>query len=211
MTEREDQLKAVIRQMLTPLKNIPLDVIVESICGHAILKYDGHSKDTLDEVTLMAGREINQEGIRSRRPNEVGNYCEPFVAKALTNLGHKAGTPTTESGKRKSTGYPDLEATIHGKPYYIEVKTYNSRNLGTTQRSFYLSPSSDFKVTRDAFHLIFAFCMVQIAPGHFKTSSCTVLDAQQLLCDVKYEFNSDNKRMYGADAELLICRHHFDF
>ena len=207
---REEQLKRIIRDMLRPLKDIPLDIIIEAITEGqcTIWPYDGHCKDELQRIARLALGEINRQGILSRRPNEVGNYCEPHVRKAIELAGGSADTPQASNGRRKSTGYPDLEAEIGGKPFYLEVKTYNANNQDTTQRAFYLSPSKDFKITKDAYHLIFAFCMeVMERQGQqmlFRAISCTVIDAHDLPCDVKYEFNSDNRRMYGSDERIVM-------
>ncbi len=142
MTDREEQLKRIIRQMLQPLRDIPLDIIIEAITGeYTIWPYDGHAREELERIADLSVAGINAEGIEAGRPNEVGNYCEPFVSEAIKAVGGEAQTPLTASGRRKSTGYPDIEADILKKPFYIEVKTYNERNRNTTQRSFYISPS----------------------------------------------------------------------
>ena len=210
MTDREEQLKRIIRQMLQPLRDIPLDIIIEAITdGCTIWPYDGHARKELERIADLSVAGINAKGIEAGRPNEVGNYCEPFVIEAIRQAGGKAQTPLTGSGRKKSSGYPDIEAEILGKPFYIEVKTYNERNRDTAQRSFYISPSNDFKVTKDAYHLVFAFCMEEVgASGRkriYKAKSCTVIDAHNLSCDVKYEFNSDNRRLYGT-PEIIILR-----
>jgi len=207
---REEQLKRIIRDMLRPLKDIPLDIIIEAITEGqcTIWPYDGHCKNELQRIARLALEEINRHGILARRPNEVGNYCEPHVRKAIELADGNADTPLTSNGRRKSTGYPDLEAEIGSKPFYLEVKTYNANNEDTTQRAFYLSPSKDFKITKDAYHLIFAFCMEVVErQGQqmlFRAKSCTVIDAHDLPCDVKYEFNSDNRRMYGSDERIVM-------
>ncbi len=207
---REEQLKRIIRDMLRPLKDIPLDIIIESITEGrcTVWPYDGHCKDELQRIARLALEEINRQGILARRPNEVGNYCEPHVRKAIGLAGGSADTTLASNGRRRSTGYPDLEAEIGGKPFYLEVKTCNAKNRDTTQRSFYLSPSKDFKITKDAYHLIFAFCMeMEERQGQkmlFRAKSCTVIDAHDLPCDVKYEFNSDNRRMYGSDERIVM-------
>jgi len=157
----------------------------------------------------LAGQKINRAGVKAKRPNEVGNYLEPFVKDALRQVGFDADVPRTASGRRKAAGYPDIEAVLGGATFYIEVKSYNPENADTTQRSFFLSPSEDFKVTRDAYHLIFAFAMKQPRRGVFKAQACKVLDAKNLLCDVKYEFNSDNHRLYGQAGDLLLFERTF--
>ena len=198
MSIREEQLIRVIKQMLTPLRNIPLDIIIESICGCKVLAYDDSINKELLKIVCSAGKTMNLRGIQSKRQNEVGNYIETYIISAIQQHGYFAETPETFSGKKRSAGYPDIAAQIKGKSLYIEVKSYSNKTKSSSLRSFYLSPSKDFKVTQDAFHLIFAFEMVNIETGIFKTKKCSVLDARNLLCDVKYEFNSDNRRLYEA-------------
>ncbi|MBS1513840.1 MAG: restriction endonuclease [Bacteroidetes bacterium] len=140
--------------------------------------------------------------------NEVGNDIEPFLKSALNSVGFEAQSPKGNSGKSKSTGYPDIEfKDLDGKTNYIECKTYNIENIHTTQRSFYLSPSEDFKITKDAIHFIVSFEIYvsgRIKMNNiYKAKSWKILDAFYLLCDVKYEFNSDNRRMY--DRKLILA------
>ena len=72
--------------------------------------------------------------------------------------------------------------------------------MSTTQRSFYLSPSDSFKVTTDAHHFIISFQIYVDGrlndKNIYKCSSWKILSIDQLLVDVKYEFNSDNIRLY---------------
>lgn len=74
-------------------------------------------------------------------------------------------------------------------------------------RSFYLSPSEDFKVTMDARHLLMAFGVEReplegTRDSLYRTISFKLVALAGLKCDVKYEFNSDNKRLYD-DGMLL--------
>lgn len=78
----------------------------------------------------------------------------------------------------------------------------------TTMRSFYLSPSESFKVSYSARHLLLAFGMsAETVPGSqdslYRPRSFKLIDLYDLLCDVKYEFNSDNKRLYAPNLVLL--------
>ncbi len=115
--------------------------------------------------------------------------------------------PDSSEGKHKSTGYPDIEFVDNsGRVNYLECKTFNIKNIGTTQRSFYLSPSKKFKVTKDAHH--FAICYEIVVVGRkrrnntYKCRSWKTLTLENLEVDVKYEFNSDNARMYTRDLIL---------
>jgi hypothetical protein len=199
--------------MLTPLKGIPFKLVIESICNHTILPYEpSNSKDVkllknLCNVAEIAGKNINEVGIKRKRPNEVGNDIELFVKKALDSIGYRSRTPLTNAGHTKTVGYPDLEfIDEYRRVNYLECKTYNIQNINTTMRSFYLSPSDDFKITKDAHHLIISFEIIEDSHvGDFNLYKCRgwkILSAEKLLVNVKYEFNSDNAKLYQKDFIL---------
>jgi len=216
MADKEyvNRLENTIKQMLTPLKDIPFNLVIETMTGKKVVSFDfknSEHKDVLNvlkEVALNAGREINKNGILRPRPNEVGNDIEPFVKNALNSLNLNAETPTGPSGKKKSTGYPDLLFWYDEKPYYLECKTYNIENLKTTQRSFYFSPSDEFKVVYDAPHFLLSFEIYvagEQGRNHiYKCKHYKILSLESLSIDVKYEFNSDNQRMYSGKNGAVI-------
>lgn len=114
---------------------------------------------------------------------------------------------TPLKGKKKSTGYPDLEFIDEfGRTNYLECKTYNKKNISTTQRSFYLSPSTEFKVTQDAHHFLLSYEVDPVGrKGNnniYKCKNWKIVTLDQLSVDLKYEFNADNKRLYD-DNYLL--------
>lgn len=201
-------LEEVIKQILRPLKDVPFNIIIEAIADRKVIPFDPNDEkdatvlDKLIEATKIAGEKINQEGIVRMRPNEVGNDIEHYIKDALLTVGYKADTPTTDSGKKKGAGYPDIEFMDEfGRINYIECKTYNQKTISTTQRSFYLSPSDDFKVTRDAHHFVISL-EIYIAGRQdnmniYKCKSWKILSIEKLLVDVKHEFNSDNRRLYS--------------
>ncbi len=85
--------------------------------------------------------------------------------------------------------------------------THKLENVATTQRSFYLSPSEDFKITRDAHHFAISYeIYVEDQEGRYNIYKCKswkILSLEDLSVDVKYEFNSDNLRLYSQ--ELIIA------
>lgn len=217
MTNNEyiQQLENVIKQMLQPLKDIPFNLVIETMTGKKVMSFDftnsEHQKvlNLLKQSVLIAGKEINKTGILRPRPNEVGNDIEPYVRNALNLLGLNADIPVGPSGHKKAIGYPDILFWVNKDPYYLECKTYNIENIGTTQRSFYFSPSDEFKVTYDAPHFILSFeIYVAGEKGNNHIYNCKhykILSIESLLLDVKYEFNSDNKRMYsGRDGTIIL-------
>lgn len=208
------RLENVIKQMLAPLKEIPFNLVIESMTGKKVISFDFKNSEHkellsfLKQTALQAGKAINKTGILRPRPNEVGNDIEPFVKKALNSLNLNADVPTGPSGGKKATGYPDILFWFNKKPYYLECKTYNAENIATTQRSFYFSPSYEFKVIYDAPHFLISFEIYVVGESGrnhiYKCKHYKILSLESLSLDVKYEFNSDNKRMYSGEAGTII-------
>jgi len=208
------RLENIIKQMLKPLKDIPFNLVIEAMTGKKVISFDfaksDHQRvlDLLKQAALNAGMEINRTGILRPRPNEVGNDIEPYAKSALNSLGLNADVPTGPKGRKKSTGYPDILFWFNKKPYYLECKTYNIENIETTQRSFYFSPSEEFKVIYDAPHFILSFEIYvageQRGKHIYKCKHYKILSIESLSLDVKYEFNSDNKRMYSGKNGTII-------
>lgn len=213
------KLEAVIKQMLQPLKGIPFGVVIEGISGYRVIPFDKQNQQDvkvlqiLSEVAALAGNAVNKKGILRPRPNEVGNDIEPFVKEALNFVGYAARIPATRAGNQKAAGYPDIEFTDEfGRANYLECKTFNIENVSTTQRSFYLSPSENFKVTRDAHHYVMSFEISETGRvgnrNVYKCASWKILSIENLEVDVKYEFNSDNARLYAK--ELILAEGRLD-
>jgi hypothetical protein len=214
--EYTKKLENVIKQMLQPLKDIPFNLVIEVMTGKKVMSFDftkvDHQKvlNLLKQAALNAGKEINKTGILRPRPNEVGNDIGPYVRNVLNSLGLNADIPVGPSGHKKAMGYPDILFWFNKTPYYLECKTYNIENIGTTQRSFYFSPSDEFKVIYDAPHFILSFEIYvagQEGNKHiYKCKHYKILSIESLSLDVKYEFNSDNKKMYsGKDGAIILA------
>ena len=214
--EYTKKLENIIKQMLQPLKDIPFNLVIEAITGKKVISFDFNNQDhmkvleLLKQSALIAGKKINENGILRPRPNEVGNDIESYVREALNSLGLKAEIPTSSNGNRKSTGYPDVLFWFQNVPYYLECKTYNINNITTSQRSFYFSPSDEFKVIYDAPHFMLSYEIY--SPGKkgnnniYKCKSYKILSLEYLSIDLKYEFNSDNRRMYsGEHGSIILC------
>lgn len=208
------KLEELVKQIIKPLKNVPFNLIIESIYDQKVLPFDCSNLknktlfENLKKVSEDSGREVNNGGgISSKRVNEVGNYIEIFVEKSLKKFGYNTLSQVTKSGKNKSAGYPDLQFKDKlGRVCYLECKTFNLKNIATTQRSFYLSPSSDPKVNSDGFHFVLSF-EVEQRGKKYHCASYKLLSIENLSCDLKHEFNSDNKRLYAK--ELILAEGRF--
>lgn len=136
MDEYTKNLENIIKQMLKPIKNIPLKLVIESLTGYSIISFDKDKKEdkellkNLINVADLSLKEINKNTIIRTRANEVGNDVENYVKESLIQTGYNADTPLTKSGIRQSTGYPDLEfMDKYNRNVYLECKTYNSNNF----------------------------------------------------------------------------------
>lgn len=214
--ERAEHLENLLASFLKPIRGIPFPVVIKAICGTAVTPIKRTDAQDLEFVRLLSdaakrvGQVVGANPIRRPRPNEVGNDLEPFVLDALGHVGLEGSRPKSKTGRGQGTGYPDLLVRdLSGGPVYLEVKSFAEGVGHTTMRSFYLSPSANPKVSFDARHLVLGFGVTAEGVGadgdkHYRPTSYTLIDLFELECDVKYEFNADNRRMY---ADNLVLAH----
>ncbi len=200
----EFRMRERIRDMVGGMRDVPLPVIIEALSNHQVLPWNGESRDALAGIADVVSTLIETGGIEAARMNEAGNQVENVVIEAMRSRGFEARRPKGESGRVKSTGYPDLEVEIDGTVFYVEVKTFSAATIDSSQRSFYLSPSTDFKVTRDAIHLLVAVELSPGAKGSYQARSVRWLDLSGLRCDLKYEFNASNRDLYRRESGLVV-------
>ena len=206
-----NSLSSSLAELTRPAKKIPFKTVIEATTGHRVLDLDTNNashaelQSKLLKAARLAGERANREGIVAARPNEAGNYLEPFVRAALKECGVEARIPRTTQNRAQVAGYPDIEIAAP-TPCYLELKTYNAKTANTTQRSFYYSPSATPKVTRDAVHLLLGFELTKIerdgkavfVPTHWKLVSLSALEV-----DLKFEFNQSNRGLYGDTNATL--------
>lgn len=201
--------------MLKPIRGIPFNVIIKALSEREVIKFDRKNADDealFEKLKIAIGlvaEEVKKSPIRRSRPNEVGNDIEGFVLRGLDAASLKATRPTSADGHGQATGYPDILIYDDlGRPTYLECKIFSRGTGMTTMRSFYLSPSKSFKVNNPARHLLLAFEMEKepiqgSGDSLYRPQSFKLIDLHDLLCDVKYEFNSDNRRLYSSNLILL--------
>jgi hypothetical protein len=197
-----------LAELTRPAKKIPFSTVIHATTGHRVLELETNNPAHADlrlrilKAARMAGERAQREGLVAARPNEAGNYLEPFVRAALKECGLEARIPHTTNDR---AGYPDIEITAP-VPCYLELKTYNASTVNTTQRSFYYSPSATPKVTHDAVHLLLGYELEKIergakavfVPTHWKLVSLATLEV-----DLKFEFNQSNRGLYGDKSATL--------
>lgn len=193
-----------IHAMNQDVRDVPLPLIIKAVSGTKVIPWEGQDRETLRDVARLVYSSFNADHVTARRVNEVGNKVEDYVLEALRREGFEAGRPVDRFGHARAAGYPDIEASREGKPFYIEVKVFSASTEDSTQRSFYLSPSAEFKVTHDAHHLLIAVEVTHQEDGYYRAESVRWLDLSRLRCDLKYEFNASNRDLYSSEAGLVI-------
>ncbi len=131
---------------------------------------------------------------------------ESFVIEGLVAKGgFKAGIPPCRSGKARSAGYLDLCVSDGSRTAYVDCKTYSDKTKGQTLRSFYLSPSPDPKVTKDAYHMLMSFELaMEERQGRriYVPVRWGIYELSKLDLHVKFEFNASNRELYAWEALL---------
>ncbi|MGB0370267.1 MAG: hypothetical protein ACPGN3_02890 [Opitutales bacterium] len=181
----------------------PLHALIPTLTGYKVLRPTLEDIEPLKEAIQAALSELKAEEMNARRANEAGLQVEEVLIKHLRAHGFDAQIPKTQSGKRRSVGYPDIAFVKEGRAYYLEVKTFNARTAHSTMRTFYLSPSKDPKITRDASHLLVAFELEEPEADTYRAVSARLLDLYDLECGLKFEFNASNRDLYGNALELF--------
>ena len=182
--------------------------VIRKICGRKVLRVDPSNTDdarlvrAMDRVAGTAMRETQRNPIIRSRPNEVGNDVEKYVKSAIAD---EPGLDLVSM--RRSMGYPDILVRVDDSRWvYIECKTYSSRNVGASLRSFYVSPSDSFKVQHDAVHLALSFEMnaepIVSGDSEYTASGFKIVDLYDLPCYLKSEWNSSNRELYSTSRLL---------
>jgi hypothetical protein len=201
----EERLAEICRQGVPTIRQVAFPVAIQEVAKCRVLAGSSMPRvvDFAWQMAVEARDSIKLRPITSKRPNEVGNYAEPYLVDAARSLGGSAASPKTRDGATRSAGYPDLEVVAPGgEVFYMEVKTFNPGSEESTFRSFYLSPSDRPKVTRDAVHLLVALGTELIKPQTYSVTSIKLLDLSKLLVDLKIEVQASNADMYGGECVL---------
>lgn len=206
MTEKE--IEAAFAQAVESYRAMPKGIrastAIEALSQKKVIPVDLTNEADRDLISrledaaqrCMAGLIANP--LICGRVNEVGNLFEPRTSAACVEAGLKVepiGGPS---------GYPDLLVRDpQGRPTYIEVKAVGVGKEDSSFRSFYLSPSERPKVRYDARHILFAFVHEPVRNSEGIAGYCAkafkLMDISRLLGSVKFEYQSNNRQMYGGE------------
>lgn len=184
-------------------RNVPFHEVIHRICGHYVTQLslnDPQDRDLVVRLRTVAERSMREMQIypiERSRPNEVGNDVEAYVKRAIEQ---DVGFEIVNMGQ--STGYPDIMIRVDGRRVvYIECKTFNPDSLNSSLRSFYLSPSKTFKVKYSGNHVAISFGMNRDG-NSYTPFAYKIVDLHDLPCNLKSEWNSDNRRLYESQRVL---------
>jgi len=196
----------------TGLRDLPFRDIIEACSGYQVKEFDENSPDgqflvpILSRALQTAVEEMNVGGIGfHRRVNEKGNDAEGYLKRALAECcpDMSIKRPTAPSGHTRSAGYPDILCEVQGISFYLECKIYEEGSEDSKLRSFYLQPArrGEFKVDRDAYHLLAAFRFRTDETGT-RAVGWRLLSLHDLKVRLKPEFNASNHDMYTTDLTV---------
>jgi len=171
--------------------------LIESNYHLAVFEWNGEGKEILQEIALDTLEVFRREPRIYDRTNELGLGFERILQQSFVKKGIECSIPKTQSGRGQNTGYPDLTFEYKGQCYYLEVKTFSTSTINSSQRTFYFTVSDDPKISQDAFHLLIGFEVVKSDDSHYQILRYHILDLRNLPCKVKVEYNASNKDLYN--------------
>ncbi len=172
------------------------ELIVEHY-GLKVIPWAGEGSEMMRSALQAMSIRFHRSAPEVDRMNEVGLQIEQMLMEALDAQGAQVQRPRTRSGRGQSSGYPDLWMQWQGQSFYVEVKTFSSHTLRSSQRTFYFSVSEDPKVTESAIHLLAGFEIEKRDDSHHRIVAYHLVDLRELPCKVKVEYNASNRELYG--------------
>lgn len=213
----DDQIEALLADAVQAFRQLPKGIsvsqIISAVTEHAVVPVEDCEEDrSLITQIEVARRDLiarsEQSPIETTRLNELGNAVEEPMLDACVRAGLQASWPRRANGTAARTGYPDIAIDVDGaRPTYLEAKVIGAGSEGSSFRSFYLSPSDNPKVCRDARHILVAFThdrRENAADGteRYALTSFKIVDLSKVFGKIKFEYQASNKDMYVGDSVI---------
>ncbi|MGY0288665.1 MAG: hypothetical protein ACUX7D_07960 [Candidatus Methanodesulfokora washburnensis] len=182
--------KKFFETIMRRVRGIPFSYVIKMTTGHEVYPVKDEDTEVINEIFEKAKaviKEAKNEDFSSLRPNEISNKLEDMLREKL-------GGSIPEN---KVAGYPNILIERKRKPYYIEVKLADVKEMNSSFRTFYYEPVELAKVTKDACHIIVGFIHRMRSIIGFK-----IIDASRIRVNLKSEFNTNNKELYRQENIL---------
>lgn len=205
----KQRLESLLTLINTSIKEVPFESLIQGLYGTEVLKFPKDSVDSrkiLDQITKSMKKvceRVQAKPIERNRANEAGSEMKKIVLEVLRKHNLCAMPTKIKSAKGRTMGYPDFTLEIDNVTIYLHVKTYSEAQYNSTQRSFYFSRANNIEVTENAHHLLVGFKFVR-EENKFTPVDFKIVDLYGLNCDLKFEFNSNNKRLYKSTERILF-------
>ena len=200
--------KEFMQRLIVGANSVYFRDVIEAASGYQITEID---KGLLPELQqLKATFQTDLKNISSTvkttykgRANELSNYMERVVRDEINGIKDFTASKPTVSGKRhQSAGYPDLVITARGRPFYLEVKTFQLKTAESSLRTFYYKPSKNSKISQACPHLLIAFEVESLGQENkspFVVNKVKIVDLYDLKVSLKPEFNASNIEVYKCN------------
>jgi len=194
-------------------KGIRFADVISATSGKRVIPFDPQDADdqrvvaaigpALTEV-LAAMNAPDSKARSARRVNEMSSKFEDALQAKLNALaGFTCTFPTTATGAKQRSGYPDLRLVDQatGRIFYLDPKLYAKGGKASTFRTFYFEPKrATNKVNDDARHLIIGIEHEKAPDGSVRFMRWELIDLANFRVKLKAEFEGSNADMYRPDA-----------
>lgn len=213
----DEQIEALLADAVEAFRQLPRGIsvsqIISAVTDHSVVPIEDCDEDR-DLIARIetACRDLiarsDQFPISTTRLNELGNAIEEPILDACVRAGLSATWPRRANGTAARTGYPDIAIDIDGaRPSYLEAKVIGAGSEGSSFRSFYLSPSDNPKVCKDARHILVAFThdrRQNAANGleRYALTSYKIVDLAKVFGKIKFEYQASNRDMYIGNSVI---------
>ncbi|MCX7261003.1 MAG: hypothetical protein NTU46_11835 [Burkholderiales bacterium] len=179
--------------------------VIKASTGKKLLPFNKNSLVVMDSVeswitnnlSLLSNKVYkNYKG----RANELGNEVEKILRIGLNEIKNlKCDKPILSSGKKQSSGYPDILIESGNVKIYADIKTFQTKTIDSKLRSFFYEPTNKSKIHFDAPHCIIGFETRSLGGENkspFKIINFKIIDLYKLKVKLKAEFNAGNSIIY---------------
>lgn len=203
-----DEFEGAIQFLKTGISSLYFRDVIKAATGYEIKPFNTDSLKviaTIDNwlknnlIHLSNFAETNYIG----RANELGNTIEEELRKKLSAIPNlKCGKPLLTNGNLQSTGYPDCLIEMGEVKIYADVKTFQTKTIDSTLRSFFYQPTNKSKIHFNAPHIIIGFETESLGGDNkspFKLVGYKLIDLYELKVKFKAEFNAGNIEIYSLN------------
>ena len=204
-----DEFKTAVTYLKKGIDQLYFRDVIKAATERQIIEFDTNTLSVMETINTFLKENLQHlsnivETNYKGRPNELGNYLEKVLKKEIsqkTNI--TCTTPTLANGTAQSAGYPDYFIQRSDAKIYADVKTFQSKTLISTLRSFYYQPTNQVKIQHDAPHCLIGFEAESIDGDNkapFRLTGYKIIDLYDLKIHFKAEFNANNIEVYSQKA-----------